>query len=258
MVEHADRSSTALANFVKEHGLDGIDIDWEYPGAPDIPEIPAGKPTDGANYLNFLKLLRSKLPQSKSLSIAAPASYWYLKAFPIAEMSKYLDYIVFMTYVLHGQWDYGNAWTGEYLKSHVDWPETQQMLNLITHAGVPSNKVILGIAKYGRSFQQQNPTCYGPECKFTGPDSGAIPGKCTGTSGYLALGEIKEIVNSNQNVRKHYEDNGSQILVWGNDQWVSYLTDEQIAKKNRFSYRYELRWYSYLGYGFGRYIVRYL
>ena len=37
-----------------------------------------------------------------SISIAAPASYWYLKAFPIGKMSNVLDYIVYMTYDLHG------------------------------------------------------------------------------------------------------------------------------------------------------------
>lgn len=26
-------------------------------------------------------------------------------------MSKVVDYIVYMTYDLHGQWDYGNAWS---------------------------------------------------------------------------------------------------------------------------------------------------
>lgn len=44
------------------------------------------------------------------MGLAAPASYWYLKGFPIAEMSKVLDYIIYMTYDLHGQWDYGNKW----------------------------------------------------------------------------------------------------------------------------------------------------
>lgn len=39
----------------------------------------------------------------KSVSIAAPASYWYLKGFPIAHISKVVDYIVYMTYDLHGQ-----------------------------------------------------------------------------------------------------------------------------------------------------------
>jgi GH18 family chitinase len=40
------------------------------------------------------------LLSGKSLSIAAPASYWYLKNFPIAAISKVVDYIIFMTYDL--------------------------------------------------------------------------------------------------------------------------------------------------------------
>lgn len=62
---------------------------------------------DGVGYLKFLMALKKKLG-SKSVSIAAPASYWYLQAFPIDRIAKVIDYIVYMTYDLHGQWDYGN------------------------------------------------------------------------------------------------------------------------------------------------------
>lgn len=55
------------------------------------------------NYLEFLKLVKAKKPSSMTLSIAAPASFWYLKQFPIASMHQYLDYIVYMTYDLHGK-----------------------------------------------------------------------------------------------------------------------------------------------------------
>ena len=69
---------------------------------PDIPGIPADNPNDGQNYLAFLQALRSQLPD-KSISIAGPASYWYLKGFPIAKMAQMVDYIVYMTYDLYGQ-----------------------------------------------------------------------------------------------------------------------------------------------------------
>lgn len=230
VVDNADTASTQIAKFVEDNQLDGIDFDWEYPGATDIPGISGGLATDGQNYLSFLKLLRQKLASDKSISIAAPASYWYLKNFPIADISKVVDYIVFMTYDLHGQWDYGSQWTGNYLRSHVNITETQQALALITHAGVSSSKVLLGLAKYGRSFQQTDPNCYGPDCFFTGPASGAIKGKCTNTAGYMGLAEIKELI-STETIRQHYEDEGSQILVWGQDQWMAYLTDEQLAAR---------------------------
>lgn len=69
---------------------------------PDIPGIPADDPNDGRNYLAFLQALRLLMPD-KSISIAAPASYWYLRGFPIADMAQVVDYIIFMTYDLHGQ-----------------------------------------------------------------------------------------------------------------------------------------------------------
>jgi len=104
-VNPANREKLAqnIANFAIQYKLDGIDIDWEYPAAPDLPHIPAADPIDGPNYLKFLARLRQLLPSEMSLSIAAPASYWYLKGFPIDEMAKHLDYIVYMTYDLHGK-----------------------------------------------------------------------------------------------------------------------------------------------------------
>jgi chitinase len=88
-----------------------VDFDWEYPDAPDIPGITPGIPTDGPNYLAFLQTLRSMLPAGKTMSTAAPASYWYLRGFPIADMAPVLDYIVFETYDLHGQWDFANVFS---------------------------------------------------------------------------------------------------------------------------------------------------
>jgi GH18 family chitinase len=67
-----------------------------------------GEKGDGNAYLSFLTKLKMALGPDKSVSIAAPASYWYLMAFPIQKISAVIDYIVYMTYDLHGQWDYGN------------------------------------------------------------------------------------------------------------------------------------------------------
>jgi chitinase len=66
---------------------------------PDMDWLPRSSPEEAPNYLAFLELMRSKLPQ-KSISIAAPASFWYLKAFPIGDIAKVVDYIVYMTYDL--------------------------------------------------------------------------------------------------------------------------------------------------------------
>ena len=151
--------ATNVVKFVNDHGLDGIDFDWEYPLAPDIPGIPpTSNPNEGKDYLEFLKLVKRRL-RNKSVSIAAPASYWYLKGFPIGEISQVVDYIVYMTYDLHGQWDYGNKWSssgcpaGNCLRSHINLTETMTSLAMVTNAGVPSTKVFVGISSYARSFK---------------------------------------------------------------------------------------------------------
>jgi len=111
-VQPTNRATFAqnIINFVKNEGIDGVDIDWEYPGATDIEGSDPGSPQDGINYQRFLQTLKSGLGSDKSVSFAAPASYWYLKNFPIKVMANIVDYVVYMTYDLHGQWDVGNKW----------------------------------------------------------------------------------------------------------------------------------------------------
>ncbi|KAL7936606.1 putative glycosyl hydrolase, family 18 [Trichoderma chlorosporum] len=223
--------------FVNDNKLDGVDLDWEYPGAPDIPGIPAGDPAAGEDFYEFLTSLKTALG-TKSVSFAAPASYWYLKAYPIDKMGSKLDYIVYMTYDLHGQWDYNNQWTspgcptGNCLRSHVNETETKDALAMITKAGVASNKVVVGVSSYGRSFKMAKAGCTGPMCQFTGSprESNAAKGRCTGTAGYISNAEINEII-TNGKVTKQFTDAGSNILVYNDTEWVAYMNDSIKADR---------------------------
>lgn len=236
--ENADKFVNGVVDFVNKNKLDGVDFDREYPGAPDIPGIPPGQPSDPPNYLAFLKLLRSRLPKDKSVSIAAPASYWYLKQFPITDMADLLDYVVYMTYDLHGQWDYGNKFgqdgcaSGNCLRSHVNLTETGYALAMITKAGVQASKIAVGISSYGRSFGMKQSGCTGPMCPFGGPDSTATPGECTGTAGYISNAEIALLADEGDNVKTWYDkDSDSNMMTYGKDQWVAYMDD--TTRKSR-------------------------
>ncbi|KAF2150413.1 glycoside hydrolase family 18 protein, partial [Myriangium duriaei CBS 260.36] len=231
-----------VAAFVKANGLDGVDFDWEYPGAYDIPGTPPGSGTEGADYLAFLQLLRPLLPSGVTISIAAPSSYWYLRGFPIADMGKVVDYIVYMTYDLHGQWDYGNKWTdpgcsgGNCLRSQVNLTETIGSLSMITKAGVPANKIMLGQPLYGRSFQMTTPGCWGEMCTYTGPASGATPGRCTGVSGYISNWEIREIMNNGgASVQQYHSLAAGDIVVYDDDQWISWVSDSTYNMRSTYA-----------------------
>jgi hypothetical protein len=264
----------SVVSFIKQYNLDGVDFSWEYPGASDIQGVPPGSPTDGPNYLSFLQLLRSSLPSNVSISIAAPASYWYLRRFPIANMSSVVDYIVYMTYDLHGQWDYNSPFAnpgcphGNCLRSHVNLTETMYALGMITKAGVPANKVVVGIASYGRSFGMQNPSCTGPLCLFTGPNSTATPGECTATQGYISQAELEQIsggppspssflssngpllsarAGSSTSVTQwHDAESDSDMMTYGNNSWVAYMSEKtkarRLSKYSRLNFGGSVEW----------------
>ncbi|KAK3312003.1 hypothetical protein B0H66DRAFT_100717 [Apodospora peruviana] len=230
-----------LLKFVQDHNLDGIDLDWEYPGAPDIPDIPAADPAEGLDYATLLGSLKASLPAHKTVSFAAPASYWYLRAFPVELLAEYVDYVVYMTYDFHGQWDVGNKWTmegcpaGNCLRSHVNMTETVGALSMITKAGMPSSKVVVGVTSYGRSFRMAQAGCTGPMCTFTGTNrvSNATPGRCTGTKGYISNAEIDEIIKTNPSARTWSADS-TDYLVYNNTDWVAYMSPTNKASRESF------------------------
>ncbi|KAI1123371.1 hypothetical protein F5Y10DRAFT_286254 [Nemania abortiva] len=237
-----------VAQFIMDNGMDGVDFDWEYPGAPDIPGIPPGNPDDGANYLDFLKKVRASLPRQYSISIAAPASYWYLRGFPISEISDVVDYIIYMTYDLHGQWDYGNVFSdsgcpdGGCLRSHINRTETEQAFSMITKAGVPSHKIMVGLPLYGRSFHMSQAGCYTELCTFTGPESGATAGKCTDTAGYISNWEIQQILETPGNdAQQYFSTVAGDIVVYNGTQYISHMTTA--------TYNSRLRWAQALNFG---------
>ncbi|KAI6086086.1 glycoside hydrolase family 18 protein [Hypoxylon rubiginosum] len=239
IIDNYETFATNLAQFVSDESIDGIDIDWEYPGAPDIlvDGQPIGQKGDGAAYLRFLTTLKDKLGD-KSVSIAAPASYWYLKAFPIDQIAAVIDYIVYMTYDLHGQWDYGNVNafdscpSGKCIRSRVNLTETRNSLSIITKAGVPNNKIFVGEASYGRSFHMAVDGCWGPTCDFTGSrtQSDAQPGRCTKEGGYIANAEIDELIRAGSVQQLHDADSNTDVLLYNGD-YISYMTP--VTKNTR-------------------------
>ncbi|KAI0545346.1 hypothetical protein F4679DRAFT_561711 [Xylaria curta] len=227
-----------VVQFLKDHGLDGLDFDWEYPGATDIPGSVPGNPDDGANYLSFLQSVKSKLPSGKTLSIAIPASYWYLRGFPVDKMAKVVDYFIYMTYDLHGQWDYGSKWanpgcaSGSCLRSHVNRTETRNALSMVTKAGARADQVVVGVSSYGRSFKMKDSSCTGPTCEFTGSRtvSNAEKGSCTDTAGYISDAELRRLIDGEELeeggvVRTWFDENSqSDILTW-NGNWVAWMNE---------------------------------
>ncbi|KAH7317114.1 symbiotic chitinase [Stachybotrys elegans] len=207
-----DKFASNLLKFLDTYGYDGVDLDWEYPGAPDR----GGKKDDTENYIG--------------LTFTAPSSFWYLRWFDLPGMIKHVDWINIMSYDLHGVWDSSNP-IGSIVQGHTNLTEIKLAAELFWRVDIPPSKLALGFGFYGRAFTLADPGCTTPGCRFA---SGAKPGVCTGTSGYLAHYEIQDIIGKNKKrgiTPVHDKEAAVKYMTWDNDQWISYDDHETFEQK---------------------------
>ncbi len=150
----------SVVKFIRQYDLDGLDIDWEYPGLPG-----AGnrfRPQDKQNYTLLLKELRErfdeeskKLQRRLLLSIATGATSDFLANTEMAEVQKYVDTVNLMAY------DYyepgSDPLTGLHAPLFTDPADPKKIsadrsVQEYEQAGVPAAKIVLGVPFYGHEW----------------------------------------------------------------------------------------------------------
>ncbi|CAG8971988.1 hypothetical protein HYALB_00003326 [Hymenoscyphus albidus] len=218
-----------LFSFLRQHAYDGVDFDWEYPGATDR----GGQPDDGKNFVQFLKELddaNNKQPVKYVVSFTVPTSFWYLRHFDLKAVD-HVDFINVMSYDLHGICDSTNL-IGSHIYAHTNLSEISLAMDLFWRNDVPPAKLNLGLGFYGRSFQLSDPSCYKPGCNFKG---GASPGGCSNNAGTLTYKEIQQVIKSNNIKPYHDKEAGVKYITWKGDQWVSFDDEETFKAKIDFA-----------------------
>ncbi|OQO13612.1 hypothetical protein B0A48_01841 [Cryoendolithus antarcticus] len=190
-----------LVSFMVRYGFDGVDLDWEYPGAPDRG---GNEEKDIQNFVELLKTLRSTFLSSArgnyGLTFTAPTSYWYLRWFDIPQALKYADWVNLMSYDLHGIWDAHNP-IGSIIQAHTNLTEIKLAVDLLWRNNVPPGQVVIG--------------------------------PCTNSAGTLAYFEIMDIIADQKPDVVHDKDAAANYIVFGDnkDQWVSY--DDAVTFKQK-------------------------
>lgn len=139
---------------IAKYGLDGIDLDWEYPvnGAWGLVE---SQPADRANFTALLTELRTALGHKKLLTIAVGANAESPKSWvDVKAIAPSLDYINLMTYDLA----YGTQYFNSNLYDSTRWPTVAEadkysadfIVNNYLAAGLKPSQMNLGIGFYGR------------------------------------------------------------------------------------------------------------
>lgn len=127
---------------VKEFELDGIDIDWEYPTS-SAAKI-SSSPDDTEHFTHLMKDIREAIGKHKLLTLASASNAKYID---FKAIDPYIDFVNIMAYdmasaPLHHAPLYASDICGE--------NSSDEAVRKHREAGVPLNKLVLGMPFYGR------------------------------------------------------------------------------------------------------------
>lgn len=188
--ESRRRFCESAVAYVKRHDLDGLDVDWEYPGLPG--DSNPYRPEDRANFTALMTDLRAHLDAAAAgsdrrylLTFAAGAFPDYLAHAAMNEVAGVVDFVNLMTYDFRVPGAEPEAGHNANLLAHpkdASGSSADRAVRDFLAAGVPARKLVLGVPFYGRAWEVQGD--YGPLY---------VPGKAAkgfGSGRYSALREL--------------------------------------------------------------------
>ena len=141
----------SAVKLLADNGLDGLDIDWEYPESRDEARV----------YVELLRELRQALDEYGSratpqephylLTIAAPCAPQKMETLDVRGMDQSLDFWNLMAYDFSGSWDSKANAQANLFGSELS---ADRAVQFFRKAGVHPSKLVLGVPLYGRGFNQ--------------------------------------------------------------------------------------------------------
>ncbi|KAI9146948.1 oviduct-specific glycoprotein [Paramyrothecium foliicola] len=214
--------------FMDTYGFTGIDLDWEYPGAP---ERGGNKLADTRNLSLLMKEMRAAYGSKYGISLTLAPDYWYLRWFDAKAIEPHVDFLGFMAYDLHGSWDADVKALGSKVRGQADIREIEANTIPLWFDGLTPSKLNFGLAMYGRGYTLSDPSCSDLLCPFSGPSK---PAPCTNFEGVMSLVEIQQLIKKRNLKPKFLEQSLMKQITW-DDQWIGYDDEETFEAKRNFA-----------------------
>ncbi|MEO6188048.1 MAG: glycoside hydrolase family 18 protein [Ginsengibacter sp.] len=161
-----DTSTHAFAysciDIVADYNLDGVDIDWEYPGLKG--DNNKFRPEDKEGYTRLFKELRQGLDSLQKIThkkyfvtTAVGAHQNYIEHTEMDNVAKYVDFVNLMSYDYAGPRNtisshHTNLYTSS---SDTSQESTDKSVKAFIAAGVPADKLVVGFGFYGKGWEME-------------------------------------------------------------------------------------------------------
>lgn len=229
-------------DIIRKYNLDGIDIDWEYPGIPGE-EGNIYRPEDKQNYTRMFEEMRRQLDllgketnKKYELTAAVGGSKSFIDHTEMEKVGKILDYVFIMTYDYSG----ANGTSGHHTnlypadRTGSGYSAHQSVSNFIS-AGVPAGKIGLGAAFYGK-----------PTAVQAAANNGLAQLKASGVAidpgiggGYTML---KDSVVNKKGYKRYWDRKAKAPYLFNktNKIFVTYDDEKSLRKKMKYIKKHRL------------------
>ena len=218
----------SCAALVSAHGLDGVDLDWEYPVSGGASGV-VHRPQDRENFSLLLRDLRAALDRQGRqdgkryvLTIAGAIGGGYLGCIEPQTVAELVDHIFLMAYDIHGPWDACAGFNAPLYTASDSPPRYRSSVDGGISAwldqGVPAEKLVLGMPLYGYIYQGAGSRNNGLYQSFASAKS--VPWNKV-KSDYLTQGVYRRL--------RHQE--AEVPYLYGNRSFLSYDDPSSIAAK---------------------------
>jgi len=227
----------SAVSIVSKFNLDGIDIDWEYPGM--IGDNNKYRPEDKEHYTLLFKELRegldslSRTTQMKYfVTTAVGGSQSYIDHTEMDKVQQYTDFINIMSYDYAGGWDsisghHTNLYTSS---SDSNQSSAHKSIQAFIAAGVPASKIVIGLAFYGKGWEMES------------TDNNGLYRKALKSSRGGGFTYLKDSL-INKNGFKEYWDGAARAPYLFNSEkkiFITYDNERSVKDKCKYVKKYDL------------------
>jgi chitinase len=241
----------SASEFIKKYRLDGMDMDWEYPGISGAGT--KARKEDTQNFTALMKGLREMLDVFEELKVLTFASAgWkrYYGHIETKEVMKYADYMNVMTYdQVSGVSEYTGHHTplgdvrsediagtpfhdhlvdryriGASLDPHPR--SAEKIVDFLIEEGVDPRQIVVGAAFYGRVWQGLP------------PDNNGLYQKSGGIHiGWIAYHQIRKSYEPDPSFQRYWDDTAKAPYMYNaaDSLMVSYDDTVSVARKTEYA-----------------------
>lgn len=241
----------SAAAFIEDYQLDGMDMDWEYPGISGAGTM--AREEDTKNFTALMKGLREMLDRFDSPKLLTFASAGWKRYYDYIEMNevmKYADYTNVMTYdQVSGVSEYTGHHTplGEVMSEDISGTpfhayleslyqagsskdphprSTEKIVDFLIEEGVDPKQIVIGSAFYGRVWKGVPPANNGLY-----QHSGGIH------IGWIAYHQIREKYESDSQFQRYWDEQAKAPFMYHaiDSLMVSYDDTVSVRHKTRYA-----------------------